>query len=643
MKRGLTLALGCAIACLTSNVLAQTMEERARTAAQASRSKSSDSDALQSHYLTPGLGGQPIATIDNSQQFTPSLACKTSATALEILAQPGPSGDITTLRLTRDKDLDGTFDETLNVPMPISGICANGIIACNQASWDKCRNFQWIVGSAGEVRLAQVELTALAGCYCVNNSCGDNLVWGNMASVLKDLGGGVVGALTTADPRIGIAQAQIDGPVIRYTGAQTTACTANPSVTATAYRSDPTAIQGDAYSTAKASSLFQALAGSATGSSKAQEIRTCTIARDINVKSWDYDDIIGVGGSIASVISCGAGCRRYQIRGAGTCGDSPPIYTATFDPIAPDRILSARIVEMGADDWVQARVNGQIIGSAGKRPWPGEALPSGDCRISDDPWYNRAAIDVTAQLKAGAMIVGARVRGGGEGNWGYVTLEIQVDTACEISERLVDLCSGYAADPACHLASEIVDGVTTLRNGVNTGLKPLPSTRLFGTGACNVQYMRDFFERSRRYACTVDLGSATQPDLTRGAYIIDHSTESLLADRTSAKDGTVATSTRPFTMPDRGSVAACEPICKTRAPKANSDVAVDGVVGARQNDLAGWDIYFHSCTSDNACPLGEGEELISACGCLDDFPEAVVMMQTVRLSGADLVCRAEAR
>jgi hypothetical protein len=98
-----------------------------------------------------------------------------------------------------------------------------------------------------------------------------------------------------------------------------------------------------------------------------------------------------------------------------------------------------------------------------------------------------------------------------------------------------------------------------------------------------------------------------------------------------------------ITLPDQGSVAACEPICKTRAPKANSDVAVDGVVGARQNDPAGWDIYFHSCTTNNACPLGEGEELISACGCLDDFPEAVVMMQTVRLSGADLVCRAEAQ
>jgi hypothetical protein len=45
----------------------------------------------------------------------------------------------------------------------------------------------------------------------------------------------------------------------------------------------------------------------------------------------------------------------------------------------------------------------------------------------------------------------------------------------------------------------------------------------------------------------------------------------------------------------------------------------------------------------NTCPLGSGEELVTDCGCLDDFPEAVVMMQTLRLSGADLVCTATQR
>lgn len=93
-------------------------------------------------------------------------------------------------------------------------------------------------------------------------------------------------------------------------------------------------------------------------------------------------------------------------------------------------------------------------------------------------------------------------------------------------------------------------------------------------------------------------------------------------------------------MPQRQAVPACEPICKTRAPKANNDVATDEVVGAKQNSPIGWDIFYHSCSADNVCPLGESEELVSACGCLDDFPEAAVMMQTLRLAGSDLACTA---
>lgn len=635
----LILAIG-SVALAPQAAQAQDMEARARAAAAAVRSKSGESDAITNNYVNPGLAGEAISTIDSSRQFTTNLACQKSETMLELLVRPGSTGDITHLSIARDSDLNGSFDQNLNLPIPVSGICANGVVSCDPGSWNNCTPFKWDVSSAGDLKLAQVPLTDLSACYCINASCGSNLVLGNLNSVLKDLGGGIVGALTTADPRVGVAQTSIEGPVIRYVGAQTTACTASPSLSSTNYRADPTAISGDATASAQGSSVFQALAGSASATGKADVTRSCSIDREISVKSWEFDDIVGVAGSVTSVTACGAGCRRYQIRGSGTCGSVPPIHSATFDPIAPARIISARIVEMGADDWVQARVNGQIVGYAGKRPWTGEALPSGDCRISGDPWYNRTAIDLTPQLRAGVMTVGARVRAGGDGNWGYVTVEVQVDTSCEVSERLVDLCAGYAQDAACRLDSETVDGVTTFTNGVNTGLRPLPQTRLFGSGNCTFQYTRDFFERDRRYKCLVDSSDMSAPDLSRSAYIIDHSTETLLADRTLSSDGTVSTSTRAFSLPDRGSVPACEPICKTRAPKTNSDVAVFGVVGAAQNDPTGWNSFYHSCGTDNVCPLGEGEALVTACGCLDDFPEAAVMMQTVRLAGSDLACTA---
>ncbi|TAJ74229.1 MAG: hypothetical protein EPO45_17695 [Sphingobium sp.] len=641
------LALLTAACLLPLPASAQTVEERARAAAEASRAKTSDSEAIQENYLTPGLAGQSISTVDNSQTFNPNIACQKTATLLELIAQPASTGDIGTLRISRDKDLDGAVDQTLTLPVPVSGICANGVVSCQPGTWNQCKSFKWDVASGGDLKLTEVGLTDLAGCYCVNNSCGSNLVWGNMASVLKDLGGGVVGALTTADPRVGVAQAVIDGPAIRYTGAHSTACTPDPSLPQTAYRASPATIQGDAASAAASSTIFQALKGSPAGVGTVGQVRACTIEREISIKPWQFDDIVSASGVITSSWSCGEGCRRYQIRGEGACGSNPPVYSAIFAPIAPDRIVSARIVEMGADDWVQARVGGVAVGYAGKRVWMHDGIPSGDCRISGSSWYNNSPIDITSPLKAGSTTVSARVRGGGGGRWGYVVVEIRADTACDVSERLIDLCSGYAGDPACQLDSETVDGVQTYKGGVATGLKPLPQVRQFGSGACTLQLARDFFRRERSYRCSIATGSMPEPDLSRGAYIIDHSTETMLADRVKTADGGYSASSRPFALPDRGSVPACESVCKTRAPKANDGVALDGVVGSKQNAPTGWDTFYHACKTGSAggdiCPAGPGEEIVSACGCLDDFPEAVVMMQTVRLGAADLVCTGEVR
>jgi hypothetical protein len=82
-------------------------------AAAASQARSGDSDALQQNYLTPGLSGGSVTTVNGTTSFTPNLACQKTATMVEILAQPSSTGDLGTLTISRDKDLDGTFDEAL--------------------------------------------------------------------------------------------------------------------------------------------------------------------------------------------------------------------------------------------------------------------------------------------------------------------------------------------------------------------------------------------------------------------------------------------------------------------------------------------------------------------------------------------------
>lgn len=641
MKR-LRIAFLLALA-LPMPAMAQTAEDRARAAAAASRAKTSDSDTLLNNYVTPGLSGQPISTVDSSKQFATNLACQKTAALLQVLVQPGQGGDLAMVRISRDTDLNGQFDASATMPFPISGICANGVIACDAGSWNNCHGYRWAVDPNQAPRLESASMTDLAGCYCINNSCGSNLVMANLPTVLKDLGGGVVAALTTADPRYGVAQAQIDGPSISYVGAQSTACTSNPTIGQTAYRSNPTAMAGDATAAASGNSVFQLLQGSPAGTSKSQVVQNCTVERQITTDSPTPEQIISRNSGGYSTIQNGdsidylMGSPGHNNLAGGSCGFFD--YRLVLHVERPERIANARLVEFFADDWAQVRIDGTWLAST-PSVWNSTGFPPGNCE-QNKTTYAYPNIDLKPFLTKGDHEIWLRVAVGDHGE-AFAQVHVDLDTSCSASEQVVDQCTTLASNPQCQLDKEVVDGVQTVLNGVRTGLTPIQQTRVVGTASCPLTLTRDFFDKQRAYRCTFDNGMP-EPDLSRAAYIIDHSTETLLADRIQNSDGSYSTTTRNFNLPDRGSVNACESVCKTRRPQVNSAAALSGVVGAQQNNPIGWDYIYHACQDNNVCPAGDGEELVEGCGCIDDFPEAVVMMQTVRLGGTDLVCTGTAR
>lgn len=628
---------------LPAPAFAQSAEERARAAAAASRAKTSDSDTLLQNYVTPGLSGKPISTVDSSKQFTPNLACQKTAALLEVLIQPGSTGDLSSVRISRDTDLNGTFDASATLPVRVSGICANGVISCDPGSWNNCHSFRWAVDPSQAPKLESVAMTELAGCYCINNSCGSNLAMGNLPTVLKDLGGGVVAALTTSDPRYGVAEAKVEGPVISYVGAQSTACSTNPTVGQTAYRSNPAAMAGDATAASSSNSVFQMLVASPAGTAKGVENRGCTVERRVTVLSPTVDEIIRrVSGGYSTVRNGGSldfllGSPADNTLNGGSC--SLFDFRMTLHVGDPDRITSATIPTYFVDDWGQIRIDGQLLAS-GPTPWTSTGLPPGKCELKKTN-YMYPNIDLKPFLTAGDHEIWLRVGVGDHGE-AYAQVHVEVDDACRSQEQVIDQCSTLAGDPQCSLQSETVDGVQTVLNGIRTGLTPVTQTRIVGNATCPITLTRDFFLKQRSYRCTFDNG-ATAPDTSRGAYIIDHSTEALLADRVRNSDGSYSTTTRNFKLPDRGTVNACESVCKTRRPQVNTAAALDGVTGGKQTDPTGWDTIYHACQDNNVCPAGDGEELVQGCGCIDDFPEAVVMMQTVRLGGSDLVCTGTAR
>lgn len=149
--------------------------------------------------------------------FDAQLTQASSKSFLEIFAVPGTNGGIGTLNVRTDLNMDGQTDNLYNCPVPVEGVCANGVISCTPGTWNNCTYYRWINNNG--VALEQVDsVEKLAGCYCINNSCGSNLVWNNLAQVLKDMGGGIVTTVQAGNPNLTVTSVGVDNTTISYYG-----------------------------------------------------------------------------------------------------------------------------------------------------------------------------------------------------------------------------------------------------------------------------------------------------------------------------------------------------------------------------------------------------------------------------------------
>ena len=78
-------------------------------------------------------------------------------------------------------------------------------------------------------------------------------------------------------------------------------------------------------------------------------------------------------------------------------------------------------------------------------------------------------------------------------------------------------------------------------------------------------------------------------------------------------------------------------MCKTTRDYQNTHLTETGTAGDLQDDRIDSEFSFYAC-STGACPAGPGETIVEDCACLESFPEAMVMMQAMRLGARDLLC-----
>lgn len=605
-------------------------------------------DAIENN-LTQGItSGTSIHTPAGSS-FNANIGCLSDDNFMELFIAPGSGGDIATLRIQQDTTQDGHYDRLFEPPFIVSGVCANGVISCDTGSWNNCVNYKWAVDTANNaIGLAPAGITELGNCYCINNTCGNTLVSSNLESIVSDLAGGATAALAAINPYYIISKAHITGPVGRFSGqhVQNCASTTLPTIDAATLFNSPTEIENRSQAQTGTDPLYQLVAGSpaASNSNQLSTEHHCAIDRSIAVNAINPSDVILQTGGTGSVTLCGSSCIRLTLGRVGDnywhagCGSFREFVR--FTVLRPDLITDARLVYSKWDDWIQVYLNDSYIWSG---PWNNffnrTGGPPGPCELSTN-WQRGLNVPFTSAIKNNTDVhfdMRTIVAGAGEG---FLYANVLLNTSCLPGADIINnTCAALATDPQCTLFNETVDGVATINDGAVTGLSPLPSSRSFSDGVCSVTQERPFWQKQRTYRCLGDLPEFDfNQALERNQHVKESTTTTSYEDRILDNDDNPIISTGGLAIIDEVNVPTCPEACKVRELVVSNSVTVYGTETQDVNtDNTEYQFRYHAC-EQGVCPIVGAEEIVKDCGCLNEFAESSVILQTFRTAGKDQTC-----
>ena len=647
-SRSTAASLTVVLALVSSDALAVDGKAAGQNAGQTALSRFGSKSAINSNISLPMTSSANLMqTVNGVTSFPATLNAPSSAKFLEVLIQPSGSGDLQQVIISQDLNTDGTIDNVHTVPAIVSGVCANGFISCNAGSWSNCMYYTWGAAADGRVTEVPASITDLGGCYCINSSCGSNLVWVNSAIVLKDIGGGIVNAVHTSSTQFTITNVATDITSISYYG-QVTTRTSNAAATVSAFASSPAVSTLSGYysnwpqltaardsaaisQSTDPSSLYYQISNSGAARNAQGKKSVCTIDRvgrvDTSVTSFNdsgssalctdhlvylrvhkVDDLTyqleyldtGPGGPGAAHNNCGSpGGDGWHLLTTVTVSSPDPaklgqLMTATFN--------MNNMSGAGCNS-ASASVDGVING-----------------------------FDTSVQTGIVCPANGAQ---GVSFDWSYF-FAFKEDA---YSEGVEDNCTGLATNPDCRLQEEASDGVVTCQNFTPTGLTPLPTCKEFTGQVGTNRICRDWWRKQRTYVC-----GSQQYDFsdvaTRFGQVVsstsDNTANLTFQDpRLGPAGWTVASGS--INLPQRDLVSDCEVACKTRIAKTDTQVTTTGNVTDMRVPAQSYDIFYKTCI-DTTCPTDPGEEIVIDCQCINEFAEAATIIQTLRLAGKDNIC-----
>lgn len=608
---------------------------------------------LNESQIRPVSGDNIMKTYDGQTSFNGKAVCKGTSEFMRMLVQPAANGNLKLLNIMQDTDMNGSLDITTSPGWEVSVVCSNGFQTCTDANnAATCSSWAWVADATTyQLGRKSVAMSDLGGCYCINNSCGNNLAWNNLSQILNDLGGGASQALSRANPWFTLSQIKIDGVSASFVGGETASCSIGDSEgffgTADGqkiltYQDNYNAMKNDANETAKTSDAYRMINSGSLNPNEKSDIYNCDITRNVNLDEPKLDEIIAFDGGAGSVQQCGTDCLQLIL---GRLGDnywkgSCSYYEVDSSFFIKDhtRIASATLNNAVFDDWMQLWAGEKVVWSGPYGNWNDAGPVPGACELGKS-WNMTPNLDFKQFLnKNGQVKFKIRVEVSGEGE-GYALVRLKADLSCrEGSEYVTNTCTAYENDQNCQLAEETVDGVKTFISSINTGLIPLPQTKVLQGSFCTVPVKRDWFNKKRAYRCNRKVDFNFDNILERKAYVDKTVTPADYKDKMFS-NGQVTYGSGELFWPDMPTVGPCINMCKTRKAKTTPDMSISGQVDKNNNaGVVKYDNFYYECDTGNTCPAGPGEEIVKACQCLNEFAEASAIMQVMRQAGQDMIC-----
>lgn len=622
---------------------------------------------LREEFANPLLSDKTnMATLDGAASFNVQMMFPSSQRFLEIFAQPGASGDLTTVIVGQDLDFSGQLDFSFQVPFAISGVCANGVISCIPGTWEDCLFYLWRTQGDGRLFLQPAQVFDLGGCYCLNNACGNGLVWQNLPLVLKDLGGGAVGALQREHPNYAVSQVEVQESLIAYFGQDRTrpAAQAAPDpapnvLPQTRYFGNASLVLEDLNTTVVNQvgdplSFHQLIAGLADAAVQGEK-RTCVLRRVIQVS--EVNDLCSdplpqqILPPVIEDIDDEGICRRnYDIY--------RDVVTDTCRSFEDNPLCR---LEQEVVDGVRTY---QQFNPTGLFPLPEGRYVPGSFFYLNTPlwemtvgWENISASTTQrfSDLLQGDTLVFSIVKIAHTTPSGcqhtVVSLNVETEDGTLIGQGwdggAYTICWNIGDPYFVYPYTVPIDGTHTFKisgGGYDPGKHSLNTAfrvRLIRDSRRGETFIRPWWNKDRIYLCEQTSGFDFEDMKKRMAHVVSNTEEtaSELAyqDLTRDPDGNWSESLHSANLPAAVDLNECEPVCKTRRPRTDAQISVAGPVAGPRVDPQSWEFFYHPCR-DERCPTGPGEEILQDCQCLNEFAESATILQTLRMAARDQVC-----